>query len=130
MLFRRNFLDFNLLLFVSIILAGSVFVDLMAENPISELPSDKNQSAMGTKYSNSLVPAAIVVFPVSGKVLMWAADLPGGFGNDTSNSGRTVTSVFDPDSCTITELEVASTNHNMFCHGLSLDLMVVQLSLV
>ncbi|KUJ23679.1 putative galactose oxidase precursor [Mollisia scopiformis] len=68
-----------------------------------------------------LVPAAVVVLPLSHKVLMWAADRGDVFGNDTSNPGRTITSIFDPMSGIVTERNVSITNHDMFCPGLSMD---------
>lgn len=65
-----------------------------------------------------LIPVAVAVLPNSGRVLIWAADKQGSFGNDT---GRTVTAVYDPLTCIVTSRNVSVTKHNMFCPGLSLD---------
>ena len=68
-----------------------------------------------------LVPAAVALLPRSAKVLVWAADSGKVFNTDPEKPGRTVTLTFDLNTRTITERSVSTTNHNMFCPGLSID---------
>ena len=65
-----------------------------------------------------LVPVAVAVLPVSGKVLVWSADKARVF---SSSTGHTLTAIFDPATGTVEARNVTQTRHNMFCPGLSLD---------
>lgn len=62
-----------------------------------------------------LVPVAIANLP-DGKVLAWSAKDRLSFGGTT---GRTWTTVFDPQNETSTATLVSETNHDMFCPGIS-----------
>ncbi|KAK3372916.1 hypothetical protein B0T24DRAFT_529089 [Lasiosphaeria ovina] len=84
-------------------------------------PSPHEQERLG-RWGPSiplpLVPVAIAVLPVSGKVLVWSADKARVFSNST---GHTLTAIFDPATSTVEAHNVTQTHHNMFCPGLSLD---------
>jgi galactose oxidase len=90
-------------------------------SPSFSWPKSSSPAVIGrweSSISVPLVPAAMVVLPLSSKVLMWAADRGDVFRNDT---GRTVTSIYDRALGTITERNISITDHNMFCPGLSMD---------
>ncbi|TDM05777.1 MAG: galactose oxidase [Ideonella sp. MAG2] len=65
--------------------------------------------------SLSLVPSSGSVLP-NGKVLLWSADTPMGFGG----SGRTYTTLFDPATNSASDRLVQETGHAMFCTGTTL----------
>jgi len=73
----------------------------------------------GPSIPVSLVPVAGAVLAETGRVLVWAADNPGSFGL----VDRTVTAIYDPATGTVSDRNVSATNHNMFCPGVSLDLL-------
>ena len=83
--------------------------------------ADSHAGLWGPIIPVPLVAAAAVVLPVSGKVLLWAADRDDVFGSDLSNPGRTVTALYDPATGSVTNRSVSVTHHNMFCPGLCLD---------
>jgi galactose oxidase len=87
----------------------------------AKVPTPATVGKWGPSIPVPLVAAAMVTLPLSNKVLLWAADRGDVFGNDTSNPGRTVTSIYDPISSLVTEGNVSTTDHNMFCPGLSMD---------
>ena len=62
-----------------------------------------------------LVPVAVANLP-DGKVLAWSAKDKLGFGGTT---GRTWTTVFDPQNETYSSTLVTETQHDMFCPGIS-----------
>ncbi|MGB1311099.1 MAG: galactose oxidase-like domain-containing protein, partial [Leucothrix sp.] len=62
-----------------------------------------------------LVPVAVANLP-DGKVLAWSAKDKLGFGGST---GRTWTTVFDPQNETYSSTLVTETQHDMFCPGIS-----------
>jgi galactose oxidase len=68
-----------------------------------------------------LVATAVALLPVSGRVVLWAADRGATFGSDPTELGRTVAAIFDPIAGSVSQLIVSSINHTMFCPGLSLD---------
>lgn len=62
-----------------------------------------------------LVPVAVANLP-DGKVLAWSAKDKLAFGGST---GRTWTTVFDPQNETFSSTLVTETNHDMFCPGIT-----------
>lgn len=68
-----------------------------------------------------LTAAAAAVLPLSGSLLIWAADRNDVFGIDSELPHRTVTAVYDPKTTRVSQRNVSSTSHNMFCPGLSMD---------
>ena len=62
-----------------------------------------------------IVPVAVANLP-DGKLLTWSAKDKLGFGGTT---GKTWTSIFDPQNETSTSTLVSETNHDMFCPGIT-----------
>ena len=65
------------------------------------------------------VPVAAVVDPITGKVLVWSAYSFNQYTN--SPKDRVFTASWDPADGTVTSRLVDSTEHDMFCPGLSID---------
>jgi galactose oxidase len=86
-----------------------------------------NFSAIGrweASVEASLVPVAAALLPLSGHVVMWAADVGDVFEKaDGDNWDSTVTAVYNPETRRVSDAKVSITNHGMFCPGLSLNQM-------
>ncbi|KAK3986375.1 hypothetical protein QBC44DRAFT_248232 [Cladorrhinum sp. PSN332] len=81
--------------------------------------SNANQGGQwGPPISLSLVPVAIAVLPLSGKVLAWSADKRNVFSSDVTH---THSAIYDPSTHDVVDHDVSVTHHNMFCPGLSMD---------
>ena len=63
-----------------------------------------------------LVPVSAALIPKTGKVLTWSGYAPDAYGQP----GKTYTATFDPATGLVSQEVVTSTNHAMFCPGISL----------
>ncbi|KAG0651976.1 Galactose oxidase [Hyphodiscus hymeniophilus] len=88
-----------------------------AEFGINQPSTNTNLGQWGPVIAFPLVPAAAFVVPNSGQVLTWSSFLPNGY----NGNGNTYTATYDPSSNSVSELDVTTTNHDMFCPGISLD---------
>ena len=82
----------------------------------AEVFADYSDTGRWSRVINlDLVPVAVANLP-DGKVLAWSAKDKLGFGGTT---GRTWTTVFDPQNETYSSTLVTETQHDMFCPGIS-----------
>jgi len=82
----------------------------------AEVFADFSDTGRWSRVINlDLVPVAVANLP-DGKILAWSAKDKLGFGGTT---GRTWTTVFDPQNETYSSTLVTETQHDMFCPGIS-----------
>ncbi|KAL0938149.1 galactose oxidase precursor [Colletotrichum truncatum] len=109
--------------FVSFVVLLFYFsIDKLPPRARLEWHSSENPSVVG-KWEPSvpvpLVPVAAAVLGHTGEVLLWSADNPGSFGNQD----RTVSALYNPKTRLVSSKIVSETGHNMFCPGLSLNVL-------
>ncbi|KAF4550721.1 Hypothetical protein D9617_16g015100 [Elsinoe fawcettii] len=73
----------------------------------------------GEKIVFPMVPAAAAIVPQTGKLLVYSAYLLDAF--SPAGPGKTETAEYDPVTKTVTRYTITSTNHDMFCPGMSFD---------
>ncbi|KAF2824088.1 galactose oxidase [Ophiobolus disseminans] len=95
----------------------NVFHDVTGSTPTPYTAPVSGKGLWEKTINFPLVPAAVSLL-TNGKVLMWSA-----FARDTFGgaNGFTQTGIYDPATGQSSQLEVANTQHDMFCPGISLD---------